>query len=482
MKPGANTSGFLNEFKNIKEVTNNLIKNTIILFIAILFINILNNNGYSEPNYSKDKVDTLLSNYNKLLSKVDSTNLEIRDIKSHYENVTLSIQTANTFVQYSAGILALLTIIIAFFSYVNINGARNVIKEADTKILESEKKFNEFINSPEKISDTLERMNKSNAERLLFSNDVKDFSEGLQKSYSLSREIRTDIAIRIRDKIFNPEIEKNHFIQLYNFLLMNLQEDFKKIIPILFNMIREDIFNDYGYSLLNEIFRNKPYLADPIKFIESSTRDKNFIINILIGMLENEELEKLLINMLEKEYDLDYGNIASRLKKDELTEKVEKYLPKISEKVLNQIKGYLLYSKKIATKIYNDNKDLSNIDPYISNSIKNDDDYNEFLSIVDFNNENNWVQMINNYLPNLGPKTQLDLLFQHYNIIKDKLPKNKFFNDILPLLFTENNGVKFNGLIATFNGKPLTVFKDKPFFGFVTDTVIHPILKKHIYK
>ena len=47
-------------------------------------------------------------------------------------------------------------------------------------------------------------MNKSNAERLLFSNDVKDFSEGLQKSYSLSREIRTDIAIRIRDKIFNP--------------------------------------------------------------------------------------------------------------------------------------------------------------------------------------------------------------------------------------------------------------------------------------
>jgi hypothetical protein len=459
----------------------NSISNSILLLVFI----VLNINGFGQVNKK-----ITFENYNdkaKIQSEnpiiLDSLKRNIDEIKKHYENTTLLIQTANTYIQYSSGLIALIAILVTFFSFMNYNRAQKVTKEAENKIFELDKKFNEFINSPEKINTALEIMNKSLAEKLIFSNKLSDFNEGISIAYRLNRNIRIDISKRIIDKIYNPNIDLNYFVAIYSFLIFNLEEDFRISIPQIINLIKEEIFNQYKYVLLNEVFGKQPMIIEPTKFLKETKRDKNLIVNFLIGVLNDEGIEKLLIFTLEEKYDIDYRQIAGRLKKDELTQKVSILLDKISNEILDQIKLYLDFSPAIAKRIFETNNESKDIDQYLLTSIINGDNFKGFIDVIDLKNEKTWINLIKAYFSNFDNTERMTILKFKYEELKNDLPKNEFFDTILPLLFEKNYGVKKVGFVATFNDKPLILYKDKPFFlpGPDRDTVNHPVLKIQVF-
>ncbi|MBN8571057.1 MAG: hypothetical protein J0M18_15635 [Ignavibacteria bacterium] len=459
---------------------------TLLIFGVLYFYIIGNSCGQSKSPDSVNlniKIDLLSKKNQQLSDSLSILTAKFNNTKIDYDIVNQSLSASNSIVQWSGWIGVLITIIIVFFAFFSTVRSERTLKKVDERLLTAEKDFNDFINSPEKINDALERMNLLLTEKCLFSNDVKEVMEGLNKGYSLGRENKYNLAIKIKYNVFNSNLDPNTKFQLLFFILSNWSDSFEKqkYCLELYKKSDKEFIDQYFYSIIPEIFKSKPY---PISIIDlvALLKPKSSSISILLNSIDLEEAKELFINGLKRKLDLTYVYFCSKFGVVESTKIVTNYFDIIEDVHFDEIKDSITYEKELVKKVFKKNSNLNGINDYIRKHVDDIEKFKSFWEVVDISIEKNWIEILKTSFNGFKEKDKIDFLKTELENKKNDLPDSEFFRTILPLLLSKNYGLTGFAPFVMFNGKILGSKKTVPFFGgSVRETVWNPILQMDVY-
>lgn len=454
------------------------------LFIFLFFAITLS--IYSEAkgieNIDSLRIDTLQSEIENLTDSLSKVKEKLNNLKIDYDIVNQSLSGANNIIQLSGWVGILVTIIIVFYAFFSTVRHERTLQRVNARLTEAEATFNNFISSPEKINEALERMNYNISEKFLFSDKEEELSEGLQKVYTLSRPNRQTLADKIKNNLLSSNLRGNIKVQMYYFVSSNFTGNISKYSLDIYNNSTQQDKNSLSYTLIQNIFSEKPYPISPIDFISNSS-NKTQELSYLISRISLQDLKLMFKELLQNNIEVDFAQLSYKLDKKEMTDFVNENFNLINEKVFNEVKVNLQYDKELIIKVFERNKDLKNLNSYITENISDVTSYKILFDLVDISNSENWISLFKLYLPKLSVQSKKSFLQSEFESKKNTLPKTDFFEIILPLLFEDNYGVKGKPPIVTFNGKPLVIHQSAPFFmgGVIRNAVYHPILSVEVF-
>lgn len=443
-----------------------------------------------KKDFESHKVDN--DNQNQKVAKdINELKKENEIQKIRLENAYKLVESADKFISFGEyigiGVTALL-VGVGAFNYFSFKNSKRKLKKFLNKSNEeldaTRKEFKEFINSPSQIREVLEKMNYEEITKGLNGFDENLFSVSIGRAQSLSDKMRKEVAELIKSKIYDPEYSHLVF-QIYNYLKLNLDIENNKFALSLWNHFNGVIPNNMQYYFINEIFNRSPYPIEPYEFIEKLLDQKleNAILN-LFHLLGDEEswilLQKCLLNNLALNYN---SVIPSGIKNStNLTEFIAKNEEQIGDKIFIQIGYKLVFNKELVQKRLRKNNNLrEQIDPYITATVKNPEEFSFLVGLIDLKIEDNWKSLFNYHATEVNEQVKSNILRSNYEKVRAELPKGDFLNDVLPLLFNKDFGVLKENDKYYFRDKELPVEMRSDFFGGKLQSYVqHPEIGVYI--
>jgi hypothetical protein len=449
--------------------------------IVSIFLLTLNFNSFSQVPSSRfeSKLDSLNKSLKSIEIRLDSLESRNDSLKVNYDLVNFAIESANSTIEWtgilgiSVGVIGIIvTIIVLIIAGMSNSDAKKAIAGIQT----AEKRFDEFINSPEKISEALEKMNRDSVITFILSEDANISMEGITRANLLSKDMRGEVAKRINNKIFDPDLKGDIFIQIYIFLRNNSEAPQRFSLKV-FNSIDKELQRVYFFNFLRDVFEKKEYPVSLIDFLQTQDR-KTDVLKFLLNVVDEKDYIEVIRYSIMHFHDIDYRALCGVANAEKLTLFVESYLNEIPSNLFEIGLDYFNYSQILTKKTFELKSDLENLPYYILKNLDNKEKIEYFVSLNNLEIEENWKKILiieHMYVP--IKIDYLNIMKGIYESKKQELPKNDFFDRILPLLFNVKFGIKVQDANVYFDDVQLTIFDTAPRFGgqFI-QCVKHPIL------
>ncbi|MCE1189302.1 MAG: hypothetical protein LWX56_09180 [Ignavibacteria bacterium] len=468
------------------------IKNVALLIIIYLIV--INANSFSAPENPKIPTKTVVNQFLTDSAKIDYLNSEIQDLRDkiakneyRYESVNALVATSDKYLSYAGWVGILSTVLIffigsiaAFSFFQSKQELERVISDSKIKLEAAQKRYDDFINSPQKIREVLEKINFMEIMEGIKSEDETIFLQNLSRAYNLSDDSRSQIANIIKSRLYQPH-ENNVLYQIYYFVKQNSIEPTQNYAYKLWLSLNKKLQERLANIVINDIFSKRPF---PIQAIEFMQEYASFTINnyyLIMQNLSDDEKIEVVKAIIENKVDIDENVIKQYLGdlKNELTDCVVLNLSKIKENEFNKFQDLLNYDSQIIEYCINVYQEgVFKYGQYVDRHLKDELHLKDFLSFAHKYSDKLWIEVIKHFANEIDNKRIMELIYEKYTEIKGLINSSEFTQKHLPKLFEKNYGITKNDNQYYYDNIRLEIFQQSTFFGGPIFSVVnHPILK-----